>query len=575
MNITPLLNNFYYGEITPKAHGLLGTAIYAGGCETLQNFIPMKTGGFRTRPGTRYVGGRSVANRLITFYDSDGVPYILAIQNTSIQPYSTSTHAAHGSPLTTALLTAELWEMQYAATSGDMYLVHRSHAPEKITAPSGTFALSNPAFTGDRTFAAADAYPGVITFASGRLFLGSTNDEPCVILASAIPTETTGAVNYLDFDFDDASSADAIYLLENDMQASRLAWLQRHRLIVSATDKSTWQSDGATPTPESFDMNLVAEQGAAEIQPVKLGNLIIYVATNGKSIRAMSYSTSEDYTGYADMEISTFADHLFLSGITELNVSKTPEPLLFVTCADGSLVIGSVSSASGNIVVGFSKQVLGGDGLVESCAVAEKSTGDEIWLLVNRDGTRTIEYMVMDDIGSTDLEDSFYVDCGLALTPASETVTGLSHLEGQEVQALGDGAVMPLKTVSSGQVVYDYVVYEINIGYGYTSIYRNLRVEYDANGTAQGKKKRVEKIGLRLYRSLGGFIGSSADALQAFKYSIYNDAVYGGVEELYTGDMEQVIVGILNTEGQFSIYRTGPRPFNVLAIFPRIAVMEV
>lgn len=567
MNITPVLNSMAFGELTPKAMGLMGTSIYANACASLVNNIPLKTGGFRARPGTHYVYVDDITPkaRLLSFHDAVGTSYILAASNLSVQPYSVSDHAIISAAMETEVTTAMLWELQHASSAGAMYMVHRSLNPKKIYSYSGSFSITEPAFTGDRTFDAADGRPGIVAFAGGRLFTGSTNNEPLSIFGSQIPVAPTWADAYLGFDFGDGSTADAIYLLENDMLARRLSWLTVQRLIIGSTDQGIWQSDGSIPTPISFDMNNVSAAGAAEIQPVKIGNTVVYVSKTLKSLRALTYS--DDSGGYVDTELSIYSDHLFRAGITELAVSQNPEPLLVVTIADGTVVLGSVKMIESGIIAGFAKQELGGSGFVESCAVAAKASGDEIWFSVLRGATRTLEYLILDDIGGTALVDSFYIDCGLALTPESETVTGLEHLEGKAVVALGDGAVLPEKTVASGEVTYDDSVDKINIGYEYSSTYQSLRPEYESNGTAQNKAKRVEKIALRLYRSLGGAVGDDAEDLQSL--------MYDAETALYTGDLDMTIRGGTGPDGQFYITREDPLPLNVLAIFPRIAIMEV
>lgn len=573
MNVTDLLNNVSYGALTPKAHGLVYSPMYKAGCELLHNFIPLKTGGFRARPGSKYTAGITGVARIIPFYDADGDVFIFVCQDTTIQPYDTDTFATVGSPLTTPFTTAQLREFQYSGISTEMMTVHRSHAPRRITYSGGTFAIATPTFTGDRTFAASNKYPGVCAFHKGRFFSGSSNDEPLAMFGSEIPDKATGATSYLGFDFGDGTSADAIYLLESDMNAKRLAFIGAHRRVVTGTNKSTWQSDGSIPTPASFDMDIAGRNGAAEIQPVVLGDLLLYVGYNKKSLRGMFFS--DEAGGYVDIDISELADHLLKPGIVDLSVMKNPQEMAIMTMEDGTQVTATIRYGGGQVVAGFSSHSMGGSGLVESTCVAEKDTGDQVWMIVNRSGTRTLEYYILDDIGETTLVNQYYVDCGLSLTPASATVTGLGHLEGLDVAALGDGGVLPEKTVASGQVTYNRSIDVIQIGLAYDSMFRSLRPEIQAQGTSQGKLKRNEQVTLRLYRSLGGYIGVDPNDLKHLLYRKYGVDLYGEAVELFTDDYIATIHGSVDRRGQFYLYRQDPLPLNVLALMPRIAVMEV
>src|SRR6185437_15071263 len=69
-----------------------------------------------------------------------------------------------------------------------------------------------------------------------------------------------------------------------------------------------------------------------------------------------------------------------------------------------------------------------------------------------------------------DIEDAFFVDCGLSYSgTAITTVTGLDHLEGQTVSVLADGGVVDGLVVSSGSITLPYSASKIHVGLPFTS----------------------------------------------------------------------------------------------------------
>jgi len=577
-NVTMLLNTFLTGELTPKMMGLVNSPHYQMGAELMRNYIPLKNGGFRSRPGTRHaVIATDEVCRLIPYTHTDGTVYLLELTNLACHILdATYTRVQSGGSdvsLTTPWPEAELYNVQYAQTNGEMYLVHRSYAPRKIVLSGGTWAISTPTFTGDRTFSTANNYPGVVAFYAGRLYLGSTNAEPLAVFGSKIPTSATGATNYTNFTLGSATPADAIYLLESDMNCRRLAWLTGFGRLLSGTDRSVWMSDGNLPMPSTFDMAMTAAVGVAEIMPQALGGMLLFVGADKTTLRALRYS--EEAGGYKDDDISDIADHLIKPGIKDIAVMTNPEPIVWVLLEDGNVVTGNIRATDAGIIASYALQTFGGNGKARSLAVARRTSRDEVCFVVERATNVSIEYLYLDDIVTTAIDDCFYVDNGKTLTPGGATVSGLTWLDTQEVSALGDGAVLPNKTVASNAVTYDKTITKIQIGLPYISRFRNLHPELQINNTWQGKKKQITEAIFRLYNSYGGYVGQDPDNLAAMLFDVSGEFEYGDGPALFTGDKEQFMAGLVDTNGQFYLERRAPLPLTVLAVMLKIEIMEV
>ena len=114
---------------------------------------------------------------------------------------------------------------------------------------------------------------------------------------------------------------------------------------------------------------------------------------------------------------------------------------------------------------------------------------------INGSTVRFIEY----------IDDSIFVDSGLSYSGVSATtLSGLSHLEGETVSIVGDGAVFPDATVSSGSVTLPSAVTSAYIGLAYTTEIETLAPEVpQRDGASFGKKKSWNRIILNLYQTLG------------------------------------------------------------------------
>lgn len=163
---------------------------------------------------------------------------------------------------------------------------------------------------------------------------------------------------------------------------------------------------------------------------------------------------------------------------------------------------------------------------------------------------------------------------GSVVTQAANTFGNLHHLEGQVVSVLGDGATHPDRTVSAGAISLSRHVTKAHVGLGYTSTLRTMRIEAgSANGTSQGKIKKLTHATLRLYRSVGVKIGesySNSDSIP-FRSSVNN---MGQAVTLFTGDKQIEFAGGFDTDGFITIVQDQPLPLTLLGIYIRMQTYD-
>ena len=216
--------------------------------------------------------------------------------------------------------------------------------------------------------------------------------------------------------------------------------------------------------------------------------------------------------------------------------------------------------------------------LVESIATIPGTAEDEVWLIVNRtiNGAtkRYVEYLKSFDFGS-DVEDAFFVDSGLTYSGTSaSSLSGLSHLEAENISINGNGATHSKKAVSSGAVTLDRSVTKAHAGLPFNSTLQTMRVEAGAtDGSAQGKIKRIDEVNLRLYRSVNALVGNALTNLDRIPFRSGADEMDEPIP-LFTGDKEIDMPAGYDQDGYIYVRQDLPLPMTVIGIFARMQTYE-
>ncbi len=90
-----------------------------------------------------------------------------------------------------------------------------------------------------------------------------------------------------------------------------------------------------------------------------------------------------------------------------------------------------------------------------------------------------------------------------------------------------------------------------------------------ADGTAQGRRKRIIGVVLRLLESAGGRAGRDGGEYEALEYRTGRDPV-DRPPSLFSGDYELNWPHGYETDGEITIIQDYPLPFTLLAIIPNL-----
>ena len=418
---------------------------------------------------------------------------------------------------------------------------------------------------------------GQPTFFNNRLVFCNTTAEPNAFWCSRSndfnshkPTIRDGSV----------TDSNAVNRLITDNQVNAIFWL-----VVDNADMFAGTSDGpfkiwSGSTTEAFSPTKVkvdkqTRDGAANQAPTPAGDAILYVSRSTLKVRELTFSFEKDK--HLSANLSLLSEHITKPGIAHVEYISEPDSLVYCILTDGSLV--SMTYKRDENVVAWHKQILGGTGVeVESLAAVPGIGGtfDTLYMIVKRTINsathRYVEFLEnrFEPSSLTDKDDAFFVDSGLSYAGGStSTITGLTHLEGEVVTILSEGATHANKTVSSGQITLDRATTKCHVGLGYTSKLVTLPLEAAmATGTAQGKTKRISEVLLRLYKSLGGQIGPSENNLERMLTRSGLNPMDSS-PPLETGDRILNFNGPHERQAKVTVIHDEPLPFTLVAIGPR------
>lgn len=172
-----------------------------------------------------------------------------------------------------------------------------------------------------------------------------------------------------------------------------------------------------------------------------------------------------------------------------------------------------------------------------------------------------------------------------SMTAPIATASGLSYLNGETVQALGDGQVYVPQTVSAGAITLNPPASLVTAGLQYNCVLISMPVAPAGGGaaTAAGRIKDVEKLYIRFYASLGGQFGlrtqdgltnQVSDVLETLLSRSASDAM-SRPPALFSGIKRVTPPSGHDAEARIIVQQPEPLPMTVLSVGVRADVSEV
>jgi hypothetical protein len=270
-------------------------------------------------------------------------------------------------------------------------------------------------------------------------------------------------------------------------------------LLTSSAEWAVTANGSATQalTPSTLSVQPQGYTGASNVVPVTVSNSLLYAMALGGHVGEMTYNYYAG--GYVTQDISLMAPHLFdFFTIVDMAYAKAPYPIMWCVSSNGDL-LGLTYSPANKVSAWHHHDT---DGAFESVCVVTEGSESVLYTIVNRTvngaQVRYVERMHSRQVET--LTDSFFVDCGVLYSgAATQTITGLGHLEGKTVNILADGAVQPQQVVTNGTVSLQHAASTVAVGLPITADMETLPFSYQAPGFGQGAMKNVNRVWLRVH----------------------------------------------------------------------------
>lgn len=399
-------------------------------------------------------------------------------------------------------------------------------------------------------------YPQTVSFFEQRLFFGGSALFPQHIWGSA-------AGDYLNLTVGNRDSDGVILQIAgNDYNA--ITHLVSARNLMPLTTSTEFSLAGPSNFAISgISSNVIKDHtrnGSNRVKPLRIGREIIFLQRDGKKVRAISYSVTEDANIAPDVLL--YAEHLTKTHtFTDMAFAANPDFVAWVVRADG--VLCSMILSREFETISWSRHTT--DGAFEAVATLPTDNADDVYLVVQRtiNGVtrRFIEYFDYTEV-DTAYSDSSAIYDGVPTT----TLTGLSHLEGKTVTAIADGQVHPDMVVTGGSVALQFPASYVTVGLPFTSTVELLDPEFgDATASTAGRAKSIIDIIARLQDTVNLNINGVAIPFRNVGEDLNTPVLP------FTGDKRVKSLG-WRSPSNIVFTSTTPTPFTLLGVILEAAV---
>lgn len=396
-------------------------------------------------------------------------------------------------------------------------------------------------------------WPRTVTFFEDRLVFGGNKSNPDTIWASV----SSDYENFLAGANDD----DALNFTLSSRQVNVIQWLNGKEKLMIGTSGAEWSMGGEADeglTPNNRVANQHSNHGSANLQAILAGESILFFQRGAQKMRELAYNWESD--SYVAPDMTILSDHITGDGIIDVAFQKIPTSIVWCVREDGQIALFVYERQE--IITAWSRLIT--DGEFESVAIVPGDPEDEVWVSVkrtiNESDVRYIEYFSDRDFG-TDVDDAYYVDCGVTYDDdATTAITNLGHLIAEEVYILGDGAIQTAKTVDGSGDIAITSASTVQVGLPFTVQLKTTPLSYPAEGsTILGRKKRINEVMSYYYNSGDFYIGPNTTDKELLSITSMDSS------DVDTDDRVSFPAGY-DRYGYITVYQKSAEPLTLLSL---------
>lgn len=266
-------------------------------------------------------------------------------------------------------------------------------------------------------------------------------------------------------------------------------------------------------TPTNFSIKDASTQGSANIAAVKVDKGGLFIQRNGQ--RAYFMRWDGEAQDYGSSDVSRY-NPTILGGddgtvhVLGIAVQRQPDTRIWFWLSDGTATC-VIYEPSEDVIAWFRFET---DGTIEDITVLPNEEADDVYMIVQRTinaVTKRYREKLAYDHQARGGDDNFMADAYVTSNiVATSIITGLSHLEGEEVVAWVDGSPMldaegspALFTVTGAQInIGTAMTGQAIVGLPYTGQWKSVKLAYGAQmGTAVSQPKIIKDFAPLLYKT--------------------------------------------------------------------------
>ena len=411
----------------------------------------------------------------------------------------------------------------------------------------------------EAAFSDVRGYPRAVAIHEQRLCFGGTSHKPNTIWCSKVD-------DFENFQLG-AAADDALAFSVASSEGNRVAWMYSQKRLMVGTSGDEW-TIGSADAAAFSSINVIATRqssfGSKTMRAILLNDVLLFVQRRGRKVRELTYDFGSD--AWVAPDLTVLAEHITSGEIVELAYQQQPDAILWCVRGDGRMA--GMSYERDQKVVAWHEHATDGDFESVATVYGLGSADDEVWMCVRRtiNGVtkRYIERFRSDarSVYESETKASYwFLDCAKRYTgAATSTITGLAHLNGKTVGVFSAGNAHADRTVSSGSITLSAASTTVLAGLKYTSTVLPMKFEYMLqDGPTRGRAKRINRVEVGLYKSLGGEVSTNATEWLAIKPTDFTDAS----PQPSSDDIEVVVGGDYTDSADLYIRQIQPYPLTV------------
>jgi hypothetical protein len=329
-------------------------------------------------------------------------------------------------------------------------------------------------------------------------------------------------------------------------------------------------------TPTNFNLKEFSTQGSSAVPAVKVDSSGVFVQRGGTRIYLVSYDGGT--YDFVSQDLTVLAPQVGEPSVVRIAVQRQPDTRIHAVRSDGTAAV-MVFDKAEDVKCWVEIET---DGSIEDVVILPGTVEDKVYYCVartiNGSTVRYLERWALESecTGGTvnKQADSFVT---FTNSPASTTVSGLSHLVGESVVVWQDGIcpadengdIKTFTVSSGGTITLDTAATTGIVGLPYSARFKSTKLARGGQlGTALTQRKKVSHVGLILANThaQGLQYGPDFDTMDDLpQYERHAQVDQDSVWESYDADSIE-FPGAWDTDSRICLKANAPRPCTVLAV---------